>query len=280
MSNCSFVKTPQEMAWAQDGANAAWMNNCEGLYAAWKADPELLARIVPAPLKPAMPIVLVYVIEAHNPTFSTAYKEAAIMTIATDGEKIGNYCAALLLTGSDNPVTTGREEFGIPKKNADRIDIRRVGDKAYASVDRCGVRIIDLEVDMGSYNNEAGEKVLGGKTLGEFSDGISYFYKFDIDQDPDCNVLFSNLRLLDIRMRRRFNTWEAGSVQIAMKPSINDPWAELAVLEPLGAAWSNFDLGVLGCQKQVAVEGIDEIIPHLIAGRYDSPFYGYQNQIL
>jgi acetoacetate decarboxylase len=280
MSKCSFVKTAEEMAFAQDGANAAWMNNCEGLYAAWEADPEVLANVLPAPLKPVLTYVLVYVIEARNPTFSNPYKEAAIMMIVTDGEKMGNYCASLLLTDSDNPVTTGREEFGIPKKNADRIEIRRLGDRAYACVERMGVRLIELDVELGDYNNEAGAKVLGGKTLEEFSDGASYFYKFDIDQDPDCNVLFSNLRLLNVRMRRRFHSWDAGSVKVALQPSINDPWAELAVKRPIGAAWSNFDLGVLGCQQQVAVPQIEEVIPRLIAGRYDSPFYGQMNMIL
>lgn len=280
MSYYSFVKTPEEMAWAKDGANCAWMKNCEGLYAAWETDPELLARIVPTPLKPVLPIAIAYVLEAHNPTFSTAYKEAALMTIVTDGEKTGNYCLGLLLTGSDNPVTTGREEFGIPKKNADCIDIRRIGNKAFATVDRCGIRILDIEADMGEYNNEMGAQVLGGKTLGEYSDGVSFYYKFDIDQDPDCNVYFSNLRRLDVRTRRCFNTWTAGAAQIRLKPSVNDPWAELVVKQPIGAAWSNFELGLLGCLKQVQVDGIDDVIPYLIAGRYDSPFYGYPNQIL
>ena len=280
MSNCSFLKTPAEMALAKDGTNPPWMNNCEGVYAAWETDPELLAKLVPAPLTPAMPLVIAYVIEAHNPTFSTAYKEAAIMTLVTDGEMMGNYCFGLLLTGSDDPVTTGREELGIPKKNADKIDIRRVGDKAYATVDRYGVRVIDIELDLGDYNCEAGAKVLGGKTFNEYSDGCSYFYKFDIDQAADCSVVFSNARLLRVKMRRLFRAWDAASAQIKMTPSINDPWAELFVKAPLGGAWGNFDLGILGCQKTTPIDDIDALIPHLIAGRYDSPFFGQPCQVL
>jgi acetoacetate decarboxylase len=268
------------MAWAKDGAHCAWMRNCEGLYAAWESDPELLARIVPPPLKPLLPVVLVYVIEAHNPSFSTAYKEAALMTVVSDGEKAGNYCLSLLLTGSDNPVTTGREEFGIPKKNADHIDLRRVGNTAFASVKRCGIRLIDIEAELGDYNNEMGARILGGKTLDEYSDGVSFYYKFDIDQDSDCNVGFSNLRMLDVRTRRRFHTWTAARAQIALKPSVNDPWAELLIKDPIGAAWSKFDLGLLGCHKQVSLKNLDAVIPYLIAGRYDAPFYGYPTQIL
>lgn len=280
MANCSFLKTPEEMAYAKDGANAAWMNNCEGIYAAWEVDLETLEKLIPKPLKPVMPYAIAYVIEAHNPTFSTAYKEAAIMGLVTDGEVVGNYCFGLLLTGSDNPVTTGREEMGIPKKNADNIDIRRIGDKAYATVDRMGIRVLDIELDMGDYNSEVGAKLLGGKTFNEYSDGCSYFYKFDIDQDSNCNVVFDNVRLLNIKMRRLFRQWDAASAQIKMTPSVNDPWAELAVKTPVGGAWGNFDLGILGCQKQVAVPETDEVIPLLIAGRYDSPFYGQPNQVL
>jgi acetoacetate decarboxylase len=280
MSNCSFVKTPEEFAYAQDGANAAWMKNCEGLYVAWAADQEVLAKVLPTPLKPIAPVVVSYVIEAHNPTFSTAYKEAALLIPATDGENKGNYSVALLLTGSDNPVTTGREEFGIPKKNADRIDLRRLGDKAYAAVDRMGVRILDVEVELGGYNSEMGATVFGNKTLGEAVDGVSFFYKFDIDQDPDCNVVFSNLRLLNVRSCLRYYSWEPGAAQVRLTPSINDPWAELGVLQPLGAAWTTFDLGLLGCRGQVPVPVIDEVIPRLIAGRYDSPFFGQKNQVL
>ncbi|MDR3308105.1 MAG: acetoacetate decarboxylase family protein [Coriobacteriales bacterium] len=280
MSNCSFVKTDKEMAYVQDGANAAWMKNCEGLYVAWSADAAILAKVVPAPLKLAAPLVIAYVIETHNPTFSTAYKEAALLIPVTNGDKGGNYSVALLLTGSDNPVTTGREEFGIPKKNASAIELRRLGDKAYATVERMGVQILDIEVELGNYNTEMGANVFGNRVLNEFIDGVSYFHKFDIDQDSQCNVSFSNLRLINVRSCLRYHTWEPGAAQVELKPSINDPWAELAVLQPLGAAWATFDLGLLGCQEQIALSNIDEVIPRLIAGRYDSPFFGAKNQIL
>lgn len=269
------------MAWVQDGTkNIPWMNNCEGLYAAWETDMETLAKLIPAPLTPVIPYVIAYVVEARNPTFCNAYKEACVMTVVTDGEKMGNYTFGLLLTDSDNPVLTGREELGIPKKNADLIDIRRLGDKAYATVDRMGIRVFDLEVELGDYNNEAGAAVLGGKPLGEDTEGISFFYKFDVNQNANCDVVFSDLRMLDVRMVSNLHTWEAGAASIELGPSINDPWAELVVKQPIGAAWTIFDLGILGAQKVTPLDMVDKVIPHLIAGRYDASFVGNPNQIL
>lgn len=277
MTNISFVKTPEEINHFTSGKNAAWLNNSEGIFTVWASNQESIQKVLPAPLKAIGPIVTSYVINVHEPNFSTSYKEAALILPCAYNGQPAAYTLSMLLDGTDNGVFTGREELGIPKKNAN-ISLSRVGDVAKAKVERYGTTIYEVECEIGAYNTPTAQAVFGERGPGFKSEGKQIFFKYDIDQDEEANLTFSNLKLLEVKNQMNFYAWEPATGNVTLKPSVNDPWAELPVLQVIGSAWGRMDIGLLGA-KATPLDNIAETIPYLLT-KYDSPVFGYPNRML
>jgi acetoacetate decarboxylase len=56
-----------------------------------------------------------------------------------------------------------------------------------------------------------------------------------------------------------------------MEPSLDDPWAELSVVRPIGAAYSKNSNRVLGVSKLADFDGkeADNLISYLLSGLWD-----------
>jgi len=69
-----------------------------------------------------------------------------------------------------------------------------------------------------------------------------------------------------------YQTWERASIKsVKMEPSLDDPWAELSVTRPIGAAYSKNSNRVLGVSKLADFDGkeADNLISYLPSGRWD-----------
>ena len=272
MTDCSFIKTAEEVEHFKTNVN--WMHDCEGVYAAWATDPTALSNILPKPLTIAAPVVIAYIIEAGNNNFSVPYKEVALMTAAMKDGKPGIYTIAMMLQGSDNAVAMGRDVLSIPKKNADDIFVKRTDDHVVAGCTRMGIDVLDIEANIGDFNDPMGEKLFGSRKAGEVAESLNYFYKFDIDQNEKGESIINNVNLLSCHLQMVYQSWENASVAVKLTPSESDPWAELPCLKPLGGGWAKFDLGLLGVIGSEPVnENLDNVIPRLIAPRFDAQAY-------
>lgn len=238
--NCSFVKTPGEVKNFKE--TVSWMNECEGLFAVWATDPEAIKRVLPEPLTLAAPVAVSYVINAYDPNFSTAYKEAALLVPAMCGDKGGLYTLSMLLEGSDNAITTGREELGIPKKNADHIELFRSGDVMHASITRMGIKLFEADAEIGDYNSPMAAQVFGDRSAGKVLDGQQFFYKFDLDQGPKAALDIKNLRLLGVHNQMKYKGWENASVNIKLTPLPATPGLSSSVPSPLALAGPSWTL--------------------------------------
>lgn len=272
MSECTFIKTPEEVEHFKTNVN--WMNDCEGVYAAWATDGAALANVLPSPLKPAVPVIISYVIEAPNNNFSVPYKEIALMTPVMKGDKPGLYTIAMMLQGSDNAVAMGRDVLSIPKKNADSITVKRDGDTISACGTRMGIDVIRIDAKIGDFNDPMGAQLFGTRAAGEVADSLSYFYKFEVDQNAQGESVINDISILSAHMQTKYQSWENASVNVKLTASESDPWAELPVLKPLGGGWSKFDLGLLGVLGSEPVsDNLDNVIARLIAPRFDAQAY-------
>ena len=245
-------------------------NAQEGLYVAWKTKPELLAQILPPPLKMVAPVVWVYIVHIGEPSYTQHYCEAAMSVPATyDGVK-GEYVRSLLLYGPGAQMSafSGRDVMGTPKKIADDIRIIRTNRYVRAYIERDGIKIIDVEGKLGEYNTPEANKALGKLEPGTQADHVAWFYKFDMDQGPDGKTTFSNARLLKHTTRTFYKSWETGAAKVSLNPSVNDPWADLEVEEVLGFGYSRNDLHMISSETLVS-ENTMEVIPYLLSGRYD-----------
>ena len=77
------------------------------------------------------------------------------------------------------------------------------------------------------------------------------------------------MRLVHYDSVTDFQTWESARVtSLHMEPSLDDPWAELAVVKPLGAGYSISSNWIPGISTLAQFEGdeADSLISYLFLG--------------
>lgn len=264
----SFITTPDDMP---NFGKISLMKNQEGVYLAYLTDPAAIAKILPPPLKPfSVPVVTVSVCHVKEPTFADDYYEAILGVYCTYGKQLGLYPVGLVLggPGAEMAVQCGRDNGSIPKKLGSEFVIRRNGDHVTAQVCRRGTELVNIDLEVGEYNNamtgmlyqfpEAGKKTYGG----------GFYFHLDREPDKEGKSHFQNGALLQNLCEYNYHSWEPGFANIELKSSIDDPWGELPIRTVIGGAYSSNDLMV---HKLNLCEEIDaEILaPYLLTARYD-----------
>jgi acetoacetate decarboxylase len=111
----------------------------EYLIITYRSDPELLARLVPAPLELAAPLVKFEFIHMPDSTGFGAYCESGqVIPVSFRGER-GSYSHAMYLN-DDSPIVGGRELWGFPKKLG-QPELRVHKDTLIGTLDYGGIRI-------------------------------------------------------------------------------------------------------------------------------------------
>lgn len=247
------------------------MNQMVGASVVGLADPKV-AELLPPQLTltdPVHPLFYLYIAEIQKPTFSLPYREAGLGVFAKYGDAEGVYYFNLQLSGPGAEMATyiGRENAGIPKKLADAIGVEREGGTAHCYLERGGVRLCDLRLELGRYDlpllHQPQEGCLPDKPIQV--PGSSLYYKYELDG------AFHDLRLIQYGGQLHYTGWEPAQAKITLQSSSADPWGEVPVLQPLMAGWmtcnSLFDRSKV--LLEVPAEDADETMRHLLAGRFD-----------
>jgi acetoacetate decarboxylase len=268
-----FIPREQIHSFMNPGA----MNNQEGLYISWETDPAVARRVLPPPLDlvdPAHPIATVYVVNIREPTFAPWYMEGGLCLLCRYGETLGAYFLNLQLSGpgAQMGLLSGRERAGLPKKMCERIVVERNGDWASALIERKGRRIFSVEVEMGGYNDPLMEAMRKDYRPGYRERGACLLFQYESGQAPEGHSTFPKMRLVHYDSVTDFQTWEPACVKsLQMEPSLDDPWAELVVVKPLGAGYSVNSNWIPGVSTLAEFEGdeADSLISYLFSGRWD-----------
>jgi acetoacetate decarboxylase len=228
-----FVKTLEEIM-ARSGQTADFYD-AEMLVVFWETKPEIVARLLPPPLKPApQPIVTAFVANYPSTNFDVTYLESALFLRAEHEGEEGGYCLAMPVT-SDIAMAGGREIFGFPKKIGD-IQLNREGDTLVGWTKRRGIRFMEIRAKMtGQFNaKDAEEVILGGDVNADgSSEGISYLFKHF--PAPEGMGFDYNPRLVKQVTTMRPKEVEFGEAEILLQPSDYDPWTEVEMVRVLGA---------------------------------------------
>jgi len=257
--------------------NPGNMNNEEGLYLCWETDPAVARRILPPPLElssPEHPVAMVYVVNIREPTFAPWYMEAGLMLLCSYGATAGVTILNLQLSGPGAPMAmcSGREFSGLPKKLCERIVVERTGDCVRTFIEAKGKRIFDMDVELGAYNDPLAAQLYKDNGPGRRARGSCLLFQYEPGAAPDGHMTFPKMRLVNYDSATDYQTWEpAGIKSIKMEPSLDDPWAELSVVKPLGAAYSinsNCDVRVSHLAQFEGGEA-DSLISYLLSGRWD-----------
>ncbi len=256
--------------------NPGEMNNEEGLYLCWETDPAVARRVLPPPLdlfNPEHPLVMVYVVNIREPTFGPWYMEGGMMLLCSYGKTAGGYFLNLQLSGPGAPmgVCSGREA-GLPKKSCERIVVERTDECARAFIESKGKRIFDVDVELGAYNDSLMAELYKDAGPGRQTRGSCLLFQYERGTAPDGHVTFPKMYLVNYDSLTDYRSWEPACIKsIKMEPSLDDPWAELSVVKPLGAAYSinsNRDVRVSPI-AQFEGDEADNLISHLFSGRWD-----------
>ncbi len=268
-----FIPREQIYSFMNPGA----LNNQEGLWIQWETDPTAARRVLPPQLElfePAHPIAMVYVVNIREPTFAPWYMEGGLSLLCRYGEIVGAYFLNLQLSGpgANMGLCSGREGSGLPKKMCERIVVERNGDCASALIERKGRRIFSVEVEMGGYNDPLMEAMHKDYGPGYQERGAALLFQYELEKAPEGHNTFSNMRLVHYDSVTDFQTWEPARIKsLHMEPSLDDPWAELAVVKPRGAGYSLNSNWIPGVSTLAHFEGDegDSLISYLFSGRWD-----------
>jgi len=268
MTKGSFF-TPKEKV--QQFLKDTVMYDQEGLYLTWATDQEVLDKILPPQVKAVAPVTFAYIINIQKATFGARYTEAALGIPAICAGVQGVYWLEFLLAGPGAEMGTdlGREIIGIPKKIADDISIRRMGDKAVASATRHGVKFFEVEMDItGEYATEAALGVLGDPKPGEQMTLPGIFYRFSYEQTREGDIKVFDSRFAQMAFDITYHSFEKGTAEVTLRDSIDDPWAEVVCNQVLGAAYIKNDID-LAWSEDLCQADYEEVAPYIMNTRYD-----------
>ncbi len=231
-----FVKTPAQII-ANTPATIDFYD-AQMLSIFWETKPEIIAKLLPPPLKPAPhPIAYAFVAFYPSTNFGVTYKETALFIKATFNGEEGGYCLAMPVT-SDMALIYGREIFGFPKKIGD-IHYKKDGDTIEGWTERGGPRFMEISARLtGNFNDPAMQDLLAATPMSE--DGSMTFttYNFKYFPAPEGDGAFDyNPRLVKQDTVFRPKEMQFGEAEIAFKPSDNDPWEEVEIVKILGAIY-------------------------------------------
>lgn len=217
----SFRQSAESIARINSTLNSKHIGG-EQIQVSFRSDPDVIASVLPAPLKPSGTDKVTAKISRWVSNYCGAFTMAGLYVEADHEGMRGEYILSMFIDTFDAALLIGREGFGEPKKMAS-VDLFRFRNSFVGTVDRMGTRLMTLEVDAGEDDGPSqGQAVLfsvkatlalGGGLLGDA-------------------LLFAQ----DVAGRSSEN--RRGSGQVTLGGTPHDPLDEFPVLEVIGASYS------------------------------------------
>jgi acetoacetate decarboxylase len=212
-----FVKTPEELAsYFELGTRRFAGAQMLGVF--FLTRPEIVARLLPAPLAPdETPRAMMFIAEYPSTNLGPGYREAALFLGCRYRSEPGNYCLSMPIDGQESRLYNGRDIFGYPKKMA-RIHLAQEGPELVGWVERHGTRFVEIRAR------------LTGNLPEMPKPGPNFLFKASprIDLRPgfDGTVLLCRQQT-DVDMKQL----RIGSAEVILRECQHDPWAEVEVTE-------------------------------------------------
>jgi acetoacetate decarboxylase len=212
--------------------------DAETLYAFWLSTPEAVAELLPPPLEPLeVPLVMGFVADYPKVNSDIPYMAGGLLLFCTYEGEGGGYFLSFP-ENDDYPVFSGREVLGFPKKMG-KLGMEHNGDTMTGFIERRGIRLFDLEVELnGQPNSPLATEILapllaGAEDDGE-SEGVTFLFKFA--HGVEAGQAFEHPpQLVRQVTTTRAKELEFGTAKVTTLPSPYDsPWGKLPVVELLG----------------------------------------------
>lgn len=273
-----FIPLDKLGGFMKDGA----MNNQYGIQFFAIAEAEAAARALPPPLElldPEAPVLFGYIVNIREPSFAPWYMEGGIGLMARYGQTVGLHFLGLQLSGPGALMGafSGREGSGLPKKLCERILVERQGDWGHCLIERRGVPLVEVTLQMGHYNDPNFSLGQEGSSREKpiTTEGGCLLYKAELEAQS-----LRNMRLMYYDSPTRFYSWEPAQAQIKLCSSKDDPWGEIPLVKVLGAGWMVSDNFVRSLTPllELSDDEAQQIMQYLYSGRFDQCMLTHDHQ--
>ncbi len=245
-----FVKSSEEIARIEHTLSFPRFVGGQMLSVEFASDESVIAEVLPPPLEAgAAPNVRAMVGRWQSNCVGDFYGGAIYVQARHDGID-GEYVLAMYMD-NDVPTIYGRDLFGEPKKIADSNLVRR-GDAFRGYVERGGVRIIELQAEL-------------GENSGAF-EGEGYNFNFKARPAADGKGLEEDAILTRAKFEVHGTAAQEGAGSVVLRGTAHDPLDELPVREIVNATYVECDL--IGSCEAVATTPADVFLPFHY-GRHD-----------
>jgi acetoacetate decarboxylase len=210
-----FVKTPEEIAEIQATLRRPLFTSAEMLSVEFLTRPEIVEAILPPPLEPADEPRVTAMVGRWQSNCVGDFNGGAIYVSSRYGDIEGDYVLAMYMN-SDQAIIFGRDLFGEPKKQSVN-SLHRSGNRMSGWVERGGVRLIELDADLGD-------------DLGP-AEGRGSNFNFKAQPAADGSGLEDDavLTLADFSLSLTTNREGVGSVRL--RGTVHDPLDEIQIVD-------------------------------------------------
>ncbi|MGH4039207.1 MAG: acetoacetate decarboxylase family protein [Sphaerochaeta sp.] len=225
----SYTKTMEQIQSAQGHKTVFY--GAQMLNIVWETKPEVIAKLLPAPLKPVegKPLVSVFIANYPKTSFAPPYKEAGLFIMAECDGVVGRYCLSMPITDG-MAMAMGREVCGLPKKMAD-IELDIQDGKLSGSISRNGYKFFSMSSDVLQKSDDA--------LMKELKDDVecpmyNVMYVKAVDGSGyllEPTLIRQGLSSADIKENKLAET------KVELLDSPHDPWAELEVVKMVGSQY-------------------------------------------
>ena len=247
----SFVKSKAEILNKRRESLA--LLDAEVLTLVWKTRPEIIQRLLPPTLSPAKePIVTASIARYPQTNFGIRYHEAGLFIRCSYNGEEGHHCLSMPVD-NDIAMASGREIFGFPRKMA-RIQFRKDKDHLFGSIERHGREFVQLEADLYQTPNNTADMMRHLSSTAATPDEIIGL-TFNIKNFPSITGEGFDYppKLVRHETLIKVKTLGIGRGSIKLMLTDHDPWAELEVIEMLGAFYTRGNNYMLKGQEVAAI---------------------------
>lgn len=260
------------------------MNNQYGIQVYLSVDKDKAQALLPPPLKVAdSGIAYIYIVNIREPSFAPWYMEGGIGIMAEYNGTAGLHFLGLQLSGPGAlmGMCSGREGSGLPKKMCERIRVERQGDNGRCFIERGGVRLVDVELKMGAYNDPCMKQITGAQEGSSRENPIVTEGGCLLFRHRLGSAGFGNIEMTHYDSPTRFYSWEPAAAKVTLGSTPDDPWGGVPITGVLGAGWMVSDNWVRSqstlCTYSEAESG--EVMRYLFSGRYDRCTLYHEHQV-
>ncbi|WP_455360968.1 acetoacetate decarboxylase family protein [Streptomyces sp. SYSU K21746] len=225
-----------------------------GLVAVWESDPDVVAAVLPPPLKPAeRPLVRATISKVDLPGYPLGAGSVAVS--ARHGGVEGWYPLVMPMT-HERALIGGREVFGEPKKLGE-VTVERDGDMVRASLARHGTAFVEVR-----------GVVEGALPLPEPERRTDFYFKFLPSVDGGGSGFDTEPVLVHCTRNEKVRRLEKVTGDVVLRESPFDPVADLPVRRLVGITLGEKTTDQQG--RVVERVSAQALLPY-IHQRYDDP---------